>query len=306
MMAALMSSLSSIFNSSSTIFTMDVYTRFRPRAGETELLIAGRIFIVFLVVVSVIWIPIIQAAQGSQLFVYIQSITSFLAPPICAVYLLAVFWPRTNEPGAFWGLMGGLVIGLIRFVLEYSYQVPACGSDKERPPEWWYTLVGNIHFLNFGVILWIISGVITVIVSLLTPPIEKDYLYRLTFWSRKSAKVRLELENEDEDPELNKDNNENGKLIRQLSATNQSGTLPIWRKVVNFLCGISSDDQMEGGGGNFPKNSVEISPPSKKTKAEMAQEAADFLDEPPFWKSFVNYQAIILMTITCFMWGFYA
>ena len=65
-------------------------------------------------VVSVIWIPIINASQGSQLFTYIQSITSYLAPPICAVYLLAVFWPRCNEPGAFWGLMVGLVIGMTR------------------------------------------------------------------------------------------------------------------------------------------------------------------------------------------------
>ena len=114
MLAALMSSLTSIFNSSSTIFTMDVYTRFRKNAGETELLIAGRAFVLFLVFVSIIWIPIINASSGSQLFVYIQSITSYLAPPICAVYLLAMFWPRCNEPGAFWGLMAGLVVGMIR------------------------------------------------------------------------------------------------------------------------------------------------------------------------------------------------
>ena len=75
----------------------------------------GRCFVLALVGVSIIWVPIIQNSQGSQLFVYIQSITSFLAPPICAVYLLAIFWPRTNEPGAFWGLMVGLVIGLIRY-----------------------------------------------------------------------------------------------------------------------------------------------------------------------------------------------
>ena len=67
-----------------------------------------------LVVISIIWVPIIQSSQGSQLFVYIQSITSFLSPPVCAVYILAIFWPRTNEAGAFWGLMIGLVIGLIR------------------------------------------------------------------------------------------------------------------------------------------------------------------------------------------------
>jgi len=115
MLAALMSSLSSIFNSSSTIFTMDIYTHFRPKASEKELLIAGRSFVLVLVVISVIWVPVIQAFHGAQLFVYIQSISSFLAPPICAVYLLAMFWPRTNEPGAFWGLMGGLVVGLIRY-----------------------------------------------------------------------------------------------------------------------------------------------------------------------------------------------
>ena len=64
---------------------------------------------------SIVWIPIIQASQGSQLFVYIQSITSYLSPPICAIYLLAVFWTRTNESGAFWGLMIGLVVGIIRY-----------------------------------------------------------------------------------------------------------------------------------------------------------------------------------------------
>ena len=69
---------------------------------------------VALVVVSVIWIPIINASQNSQLFVYIQSIISYLAPPISAVYILAVFWSRTNEQGAFWGLMIGLVVGIIR------------------------------------------------------------------------------------------------------------------------------------------------------------------------------------------------
>ncbi len=86
----------------------------RKNASEPELLFAGRAFVIVLVIVSVVWIPIINASQGSQLFTYIQSITSYLAPPICAVYLLAVFWPRCNEPGAFWGLMVGLLIGMFR------------------------------------------------------------------------------------------------------------------------------------------------------------------------------------------------
>lgn len=97
MMAALMSSLTSIFNSSSVIFTMDIWRRFRPKSKDWELMIVGRIFILFLVAVSVVWIPIIQANQGSRLFDYIQSITSYLAPPICAIYVLAIGTKRTNE-----------------------------------------------------------------------------------------------------------------------------------------------------------------------------------------------------------------
>ena len=155
---------------------------------------SGRLFVLVLVGISVVWIPIINASQGSQLFVYIQSITSYLAPPICAIYLLAIFWPRTNEPGAFWGLMVGLVIGLIRFGLEFGYTIPPCGSSEPKPPDWWYSWVGNIHYLHFGIILFGISGIVSIIISLVTPPIPEEHLYRLTFWSRHSTKVRIDLD----------------------------------------------------------------------------------------------------------------
>merc|ERR1719195_1225751 len=159
MLAALMSSLTSIFNSSSTIFTMDIYPRLRARPSEVELLLVGRLFVLVLVAISVVWIPIIQASQGSQLFNYIQSITSYLAPPICAVYLLAIFWPRTNEPGAFWGLMLGLVLGLVRFGLEFSISPPACGDHgAAAPPQWWERIVGQVHYLHFCLLLCFISG----------------------------------------------------------------------------------------------------------------------------------------------------
>uniref|UniRef100_A0A6I8P6T4 Solute carrier family 5 member 2 n=1 Tax=Ornithorhynchus anatinus TaxID=9258 RepID=A0A6I8P6T4_ORNAN len=104
MLAALMSSLASIFNSSSTLFTMDIYTRLRPGAGDRELLLVGRVWVLFIVGVSVAWLPVVQAAQGGQLFDYIQAISSYLAPPVSAVFVLALFVPRVNEPGAFWGL----------------------------------------------------------------------------------------------------------------------------------------------------------------------------------------------------------
>merc|ERR1719495_692613 len=232
MLAALMSSLTSIFNSSSTIFTMDIYPRIRSKPSDTELLIVGRIFVLVLVGISIVWIPIIQVSQGSQLFNYIQAITSYLAPPICAVYLLAVFWPRTNEPGAFWGLMVGLVIGLIRFGMEFSYNKPPCGDfESSKPPEWWYRLVDDIHYLHFGLLLWFLSGVVSVSVSLMTAPPPKDSLHRLTWWSRHSTKVRQNLEDED---------NLDDDVVRPKPIKSE---LPWWRVGLNWVCGVEMADE---------------------------------------------------------------
>ena len=77
---------------------MDIWPRIRKNPSDIELLIVGRLFVLVFVVISILWIPVIQAAQGGQLFVYIQNVTSYLAPPVCAVYLLAVFVPQINEP----------------------------------------------------------------------------------------------------------------------------------------------------------------------------------------------------------------
>uniref|UniRef100_H0Z7C1 Sodium/myo-inositol cotransporter 2 n=1 Tax=Taeniopygia guttata TaxID=59729 RepID=H0Z7C1_TAEGU len=97
MIAALMSSLTSIFNSSSTIFTMDLWKHFRPRCSEWELMVVGRVFVLLLTVVSILWIPLVQAGQGGQLFIYIQSISSYLQPPVAVVFMLGCFWRRANE-----------------------------------------------------------------------------------------------------------------------------------------------------------------------------------------------------------------
>ena len=148
---------------------------FRRGAKEAELLVVGKVFVIILALGSTLWIPIITAYPGAELFNYVQSTTSYLAPPICAVFLLAVFWPRCNEPGAFWALTFGIVLGLLRyqwrilgyyyyklaapifnlirfprFILEVSFTIPPCGSGDEPPPDWWYTIVGDVHYLHFG------------------------------------------------------------------------------------------------------------------------------------------------------------
>uniref|UniRef100_A0A3Q1EDP5 Sodium/mannose cotransporter SLC5A10 n=1 Tax=Acanthochromis polyacanthus TaxID=80966 RepID=A0A3Q1EDP5_9TELE len=178
MMAALMSSLTSIFNSSSTLFTMDIWKKHRPRATERELLLVGRIVTVILVVVSVVWIPILQSANSGQLYVYIQSVTSYLAPPVTAVFTLAVFWKRTNEQGAFWGLMVGLVVGVCRMVLEFAFPPHRCGVVDSAP-----TVLRSVHYLHFAILLCGLTAIVVAVVSLLTPPPTHEQVCNLTWWT---------------------------------------------------------------------------------------------------------------------------
>ncbi|XP_072452958.1 sodium/mannose cotransporter SLC5A10 isoform X2 [Notamacropus eugenii] len=178
MMAALMSSLTSIFNSSSTLFTMDIWRKLRPHAGEKELLLVGRLVIVVLIGISVVWIPVLQGSKSGQLFIYMQAVTSSLAPPVTAIFILGVFWNRANEQGAFWGLMIGLVVGATRMILEFVYPEPPCGFPDHRP-----AVLNSLHYLHFSVVLFSISAAVVTAVSLLTPPPDESQIKNLTWWT---------------------------------------------------------------------------------------------------------------------------
>ncbi|XP_032125070.1 sodium/glucose cotransporter 5 isoform X1 [Sapajus apella] len=178
MLAALMSSLTSIFNSSSTLFTMDIWRRLRPRSGERELLLVGRLVIVALIGVSVAWIPVLQGSNSGQLFIYMQSVTSSLAPPLTAVFVLGIFWRRANEQGAFWGLIAGLMVGATRLVLEFLNPAPPCGEPDTRP-----AILGSMHYLHFAVALFALSGAVVVVGSLLAPPPQGGQIENLTWWT---------------------------------------------------------------------------------------------------------------------------
>uniref|UniRef100_A0A8C4QGQ0 Sodium/glucose cotransporter 1 n=1 Tax=Eptatretus burgeri TaxID=7764 RepID=A0A8C4QGQ0_EPTBU len=170
MLASLMGALSAIFNSASTLFTMDIYARIRWKAKERELMIAGRVFILVLIGVSIAWIPIIQGAQSGKLFDYIQSISSYLGPPISSVFFLGIFVKRINEQGAFWGLVLGLLIGLTRLITEFAYGTGSCAEKTNCP-----TIICGVHYLYFAIILFILTCIITVVISLLTPPIDDKH-----------------------------------------------------------------------------------------------------------------------------------
>ncbi|XP_045030640.1 sodium/glucose cotransporter 1 isoform X1 [Daphnia magna] len=312
MLAALMSSLTSIFNSSSTIFTMDIWTRIRKNPSDIELLIVGRVSCLLLVAIGVLWVPIIQNAAGSQLFTYMQQVQNILSPPVSAVFLLAFFWPRTTEPGAFWGLMVGLIVGLIRFGLEFGYVIPPCGTGLPDPrPEIIKKIVGNVHYLHFGCILFVISLVTTVLVSLITEPIDEKYLYRLTFWTRHSSQVRSALEDNenldtspkettpimDADSSTSASNDSVNELNEPKPVVGNSVDLPVWRKAINCLCGVETQKASQ--------DTVTVATAVIDPKQE-ALMASEFIKEDPKWLRFVNTNAILVMSVSAFMWAWYA
>ncbi|XP_016523043.1 sodium/glucose cotransporter 1-like [Poecilia formosa] len=171
MLASLMSSLTSIFNSASTLFTMDIYTKVRRHAKERELMIAGRVFIVVLIGISIAWIPVVQSAQSGQLFDYIQSITSYLTPPVAAVFMLGMFCKRVNETGAFFGLIIGLLVGLSRMITEFIYGTGSCVSPSNCP-----TIICGVHYLYFSIILFTVSCIFILGISLMTKPIDDKHV----------------------------------------------------------------------------------------------------------------------------------
>lgn len=97
LLAALMSSLTSMFNSSSAMFTIDIYKLMRPKAREREEVLAGRVFGGIMIILTLLWLPILQSIQGSRLWDYIQAVSSYITPPWVMVFILGMFWKRCTE-----------------------------------------------------------------------------------------------------------------------------------------------------------------------------------------------------------------
>ncbi|XP_065529460.1 sodium/glucose cotransporter 4 [Lathamus discolor] len=286
MMAALMSSLTSIFNSSSTLFVIDIWQRIRRKASEQELMIVGRVIILILIVISILWIPIIQSANSGQLFDYIQSITSYLAPPVTALFILAIFCKRINEPGAFWGLMFGLAVGLVRMIMEFIYSTPSCGEEDRRP-----AVLKDMHYLYFAFILCVLTAVVIVLISLCTPPIPEEKLASLTWWTRHRKPPAIDLKDyKSGAAQINTANGESDLVEGADSGDKQeAGKPPCWKMLYFWFCGLSTG----------PKPTL-----SQEEKAALEQKLTSIEEKHP-WKTVCDVNAILLLTINVFLWAYF-
>ena len=179
LLAALMSSLSATFNSASTLITFDVYKKLNPNASEARLVTVGRLFTVVMVVLGILWVPFIQYLSA-EVYIYLQSVQAYISPPIAAVFLLGVVWPRANRHGAIAALASGAVLGAARFILELNRQ----SALAQAPLISWFV---SMNFLHFAVLLFVISVVLLVCVSLATEPVTLTRLKGLTFATLESS-----------------------------------------------------------------------------------------------------------------------
>jgi len=171
MLAALMSSLASAFNSCSTLLTWDVYRKWRPNASEKRLVTVGRVTTVILVGLGLMWIPFMKYVSP-QLYIYLQSVQAYIAPPIAACFLLGIMNPRLNGRGALAALWTGFVIGFARLVLELA---------KARLPSGTiWSWIAGINFLHFAALLFALCSAILIIVSIVTPPPASERVADLT------------------------------------------------------------------------------------------------------------------------------
>nr|KAF6294918.1 solute carrier family 5 member 11 [Pipistrellus kuhlii] len=289
MVAALMSSLTSIFNSASTIFTMDLWNRLRPRASERELMIVGRLFVLLLVLVSILWIPVIQASQGGQLFIYIQSISSYLQPPVAVVFILGCFWRRSTEKGAFAGLTVGLLLGLVRLVLDFVYPQPQCHQPDERP-----AVVKDVHYLYLSTILSAVTLVTMSAGSWLTAPPSAERVSRLTWFTRHDAAVHKEVPPPTALPP--KGPAENGRdlpleALPGSEAGPHGGAQKQKRqsravRALLWLCGMDGKGPAE---------------PSSRAEPTIAS-----LEERPLVKALLDINLVLCMGCGVFLWGYFA
>ena len=182
--AALMSSLSSLFNSTATLFTFDIYKKLRPMVSEKRLVLIGRIATLGVVILGLMWIPIMPLISEGGLYQYLQSVQGYLAPPITAVFLLGLFNRRINNKGATWGLSLGFLLGMTKLIIQAFF-----GEGKITNPKI-LAYIGDINFLYFSGILFLFCALLICLVSYQTELPDENQIDGLTYQTIDKEAIR--------------------------------------------------------------------------------------------------------------------
>lgn len=173
LLAALMSSLSSVFNSCSTLITMDVYRKINPFASEKRLVTVGRLATVSIVILSILWIPMIRLLSN-QIYQYLQSVQAYVGAPITAVFLTGILWKRATGMAAITTLIVGGLFGAIRFIIDIVSKASHIDFGA-------FSVITGCAFLNYSVGLFFFCVMLMVVLSLASPKPEPEKTENLTF-----------------------------------------------------------------------------------------------------------------------------
>ena len=179
LLAALMGSLAGVFNACSTLFTVDLYEKWRPKASQAQLVRTGRTATAVMVLIALLWIPVIQGAHG--LYTYLQAVQGYLAPPIFVVFFFGVFFKRLNAQGCLWALVVGFALGLFRMLVDTPVTLGIAGFERGYPEGSFLWIVNNIYFQYFSVLITIVSALVMVVVSYATAEPDDNTIRGLTY-----------------------------------------------------------------------------------------------------------------------------
>ena len=174
-LAALMSSLASLFNSSSMLFTIDFYKRLRPQTSEKALVKIGQVATVVIVILGILWIPIMRSI-GDVLYNYLQDVQSVLAPGIASAFLLGICWKRASAKGGMWGLLAGLIIGMTRLGAKVYYS-----SNDDAAQTWFKSVFYDFNWLFFSGCMLVVCLAVVIVVSLMTKAPDENKIRGLVF-----------------------------------------------------------------------------------------------------------------------------
>ena len=179
LLAALMSSLAGAFNACSTLFTMDLYQKFRPQATQGQLVWIGRVATTVMVLIALFWIPVIQGARG--LYDYLQGVQGYLAPPIFTVFFLGVFNKRLNTKGCLAALGVGFLLGVFRLAVDTPVALKMAGYEQGYAVGSFFWIVNNIYFQYYSAFIFLVCVVVMIAVSYATEVPDERRLAGLTY-----------------------------------------------------------------------------------------------------------------------------
>ena len=180
LLAALMSSLSSLFNSCATLFTVDIYEKLVAKKSEKHLVRVGRFATSIIVFFGLLWIPIMYRVADGGIYQYLQSVQGYLAPPIASVFLLGLFYKRINSVGAIAGLISGFTLGMAKLIIQVNFS--SIDNSKLSSPEW-LASIGDFSFLYATGALFLISSIIIILFSFMTKAQSDKSIHGLTYGS---------------------------------------------------------------------------------------------------------------------------